>query len=48
MSQNPQNIISPTDLKYYNKFRSVRTEALKQFKIATDTGNRLKIETTDK
>ena len=48
MPQNPQNKISQTALKYYNEFRGVRTEALRWLKITTDTGTKLKVETTAK
>ena len=45
MPQNPQNTRSQTTIKYYNQFRSVRTEAIRWLKIATDPGNKLKVET---
>ena len=45
MPQNPQNITSQTTLNNYNKFRSVRTEALIWLKIATDKGKKLKSKT---
>ena len=48
MPKNPQNKISQTTLKHYNQFRSVRTEALRWLKTTTDTGKRLKVETTVK
>ena len=48
MPQNAQNKISQNALKYYNQFRSVRTEALKWLQITTDTGMKLKFETTFK
>ena len=48
MPQNPQNTISQTVLKHYNKSRSVRTEALIWLQITTDTGKKLKFETTVK
>ena len=46
MPQTPQNTISQTTLKNYNQFRSVRTEDLIWLKITTDTGMKLKVETT--
>ena len=46
MSQNPQNTISETALKYYNQFRSVTNEALIWVQITTDTGMKLKAQTT--
>ena len=48
MPQNPQNTISQTKLKHYNKFRSVITEALIWVKITTDTGMKIKVEKTSK
>ena len=48
MPQNAQNTISQTALKYYNRFISVITEDLIWLQIATDTGNKLKVETTVK
>ena len=48
MPQNPQNTRSQTAIKHYNKFRSVRTEALRWLQITTDTGNKLKFKTTVK
>ena len=48
MPQNKQNHIIQTNLKHYNQFRSVITEALRWLQIATDTGNKLKVETTVK
>ena len=45
---NPQNTISQTALKNYNKFKSVRTEALRWLQTTTDTGIELKVETTVK
>ena len=47
MPQKPQNTISQTALKYYNQFRSVRTEALRWVNITTYTGIKLKVETTE-
>ena len=46
--QNPQNTISQTALKHYNQLISVKTEALVWVQIATDTGIKLKVETTVK
>ena len=46
MTQNPQNTISSSALKNYNQFRSVRTEDLIWLQITTDTGMKLKVETT--
>ena len=46
MPQNPQNKISPNAIKHYNQFRIVRAEALRRVKITTDTGIKLKFETT--
>ena len=46
MPQNPQNTISQTTIKYYNQFRSVRTETLIWLKISTDTGMKSKVATT--
>ena len=48
MSKIPQNTMSQTALKHYNQFRSVKTEALVWVQITTNTGNKLKIETTVK
>ena len=48
MPKKPQNTISQIELKNYNKFISVKTEALRWLKIATDTGMKLKVETTAK
>ena len=47
MPQKPQNTISLTKLKHYNKFISVRTEALIWVKMTTDTGIKLKVDTTE-
>ena len=44
--QNPQNTISQTLLKHYNKFIRIITEALICLKITTDTGNKIKVDTT--
>ena len=41
MPQNPQNKLSQTELKHYNQFRSVRTEAIRWLQIATDIVNKL-------
>ena len=48
MLQNPQNTISQTALKHYNRFRNVRTEALTWVKMTTDTGIKFKFETSSK
>ena len=48
MTKTPQNTISQTEIKHYNKIRSVITEALRWLQIATDTGKKLKFETTVK
>ena len=48
MPQNPKNIIIQNSLKHYNQFRSVRTEAIRWLQITTDTGMKLKVETTVK
>ena len=41
----PQNTISQTALKHYNKSRMIRTEALRWLQMATDKGNKPKVET---
>ena len=46
MPQNPQNMISQTSLKHYNQFRSVGTKSLRWIQITTDTGMKLKAQTT--
>ena len=46
--QKPQNTINQTSLKHYNKFRCLRTEDLIWLHIDTDTGKKLKVETTFK
>ena len=48
MPQNPQNKIGQTEPKHYNQFISVRTEDLRWLQITTDTGMKLKVETTVK
>ena len=48
MPQNPQNTISQTSLKNYNKFISVITEAIIWVQITTDTGIKFKVETKGK
>ena len=48
MPQNPQNTTIQTALNHYDKYRSLRTEALKWLKITKDTGIKLKFETTNK
>ena len=47
MPQNPQNTMSQTELKHYNDFRSVRIEALRCVRMTTDTGMKIKVNTTD-
>ena len=44
----PQNKIIQTSLKHYNQLRSVITEAIRWLQITTDTGMKLKVETTVK
>ena len=46
--QNPQNTISQTSLKHYNKFIIIITEDLRWLETTTDTGMKLKVETTVK
>ena len=46
--QNPQNTIGQTALKSYNQFRSVRIKDIIWIQITTDTGVKLKVETTSK
>ena len=48
MSQNPQKTISKAEIKNYNQFKSVRTEALIWLQITTNTGKKLKVETEAK
>ena len=48
MPQIPQKTISQTELKHYNQSRSLITEALRWLQITTDTGIKLKVETTVK
>ena len=48
MPQNPQNTRSQTSLKYYNRFITVITKALRWLQITIDTVNKLKFETTVK
>ena len=48
MSQNPQKTISKAEIKNYNQFKSVRTEALIRLQITTNTGKKLKVETETK
>ena len=45
MIKNPQNKISHTALKNYNKFRNVRTGALRWVQMTTGTGTKFKVET---
>ena len=46
MPQNPQNTIIEIELKHYNQFIGVKIEYLRWLQITTDTGNKLKVETT--
>ena len=39
--QNPKNTVSQTELKHYNEFRNVKTEALRWVKMTTCTGIKL-------
>ena len=48
MPKKPHMKMIENALKNYNKFISIRTEALIQLKITTNKGNKLKIETTFK
>ena len=48
MPQDLKNTIIQTALKHYNQFRSVGNEALRSLQPATDTRNKLKVETTVK
>ena len=48
MPQKPQNKIIQTELKYYNKFRSLINEALRWLQITTYTGKKLNVEKTVK
>ena len=48
MPQKSQNTISQIAHKNYNQFRSVIPEALIWVKITTDTGIKIKVETTVK
>ena len=48
MPQDPNNKISQTTLKYQNEFRNIRTEALRWVKMTTDTGIKIKVETSAK
>ena len=45
MPNNPQNTISQPALKFYNKFRSVRTEALDWIKLTDQQGKTTRIST---
>ena len=44
MTQNPQNNISQTSLRYYNQFISVRTEHVIWLQTTKDIGKKLKAE----
>ena len=46
MPQKSQNEISQTVLKHYSQFRSIITGDLRWLQITTDTGLKLKVETT--
>ena len=48
MPNNPQNTISQPALKFYNKFRSVRTEALDWIKLTDQQGRTTRISTFKK
>ena len=48
MPHNTQNTMIKTDLKYYNEFKSVRTEALRWLNISKEKVKKLKVETTVK
>ena len=48
MPHNPQNTISQTALKHYNKFRNVRIEAIRWVQMTIDTGIKFKVETSAK
>ena len=48
MPQNTQKKTSQTALKNYNEFRNVRTKALIRSQMTTDTGIKLKVETSSK
>ena len=43
MPLDPQNTIIQTEIKHYNKLKSVKTKALRWFEITTDTGNKIKV-----
>ena len=43
MPQNPQNKMSQTELKHYNKFRSIRNEAVRWLQITKHTQKKLKV-----
>ena len=45
LTHTPQKTISKTELKHYNEFRNVITEALRWVQMTTDTGIKLKVET---
>ena len=48
MPKNPQNTISPTAIKKYNEYRSVRQEALEWFKITNSEGRSVRVPTIRK
>ena len=39
----PQNTVSPNSIKHYNKFRSVRSEALDWIRMVTHVGQKIHI-----
>ena len=45
MVDNPQNTISTTDIKQYNGYRSVRTEALEWVKFTSAEGQSTRVPT---
>ena len=48
MPQNSKNKISQTELKHYNEFRNIITEALRWVHMTIETGIKLKFETSTK
>ena len=44
----PTKKISQTEIKDYNQFRNIRTQALIWLQINTDAGNKIKVETEAK
>ena len=45
MSQNVHHKTSQTALKYYNQFRTIRTEAIRWSQLTTDKRKKLEVET---